>query len=197
MALSKTRKIFVETARQLFAKIGVEATTMNDIAQAAKKGRRTLYTYFRSKEEIFAAVVQTELDTLYEELREFSEIDLPPQDKLVRFALRRFQAIDNIVKRNGSLDADFFRDIMLVERTRLKFDIKERRLIEKILQEGVDKKIYVVRDVKYMAYIIQSAFKGLEVPFIKGFISLDNEEMKNHLIDLRKLFINGLCGNYK
>ena len=52
MAVSKTKAKLVDVARQLFAKMGVENTTMNDIALASKKGRRTLYTYFKSKEEI-------------------------------------------------------------------------------------------------------------------------------------------------
>ena len=44
MAVSKTRERLVEVARQLFARSGVENTTMNDIAQASSKGRRTLHT---------------------------------------------------------------------------------------------------------------------------------------------------------
>ena len=46
--MSKTRKILVDTARQLFAQKGIDNTTMNNIALASGKGRRTLYTYFRS-----------------------------------------------------------------------------------------------------------------------------------------------------
>ena len=42
MAVSKTKAKLVDVARQLFAKMGVENTTMNDIALASKKGRRTL-----------------------------------------------------------------------------------------------------------------------------------------------------------
>ena len=57
MAVSKTRAKLVDVARQLFAKNGVDDTTMNDIAVASKKGRRTLYTYFKSKEDIYMAVV--------------------------------------------------------------------------------------------------------------------------------------------
>ena len=52
MAISKTRNLLVDVARQLFARNGVDDTTMNDIALASKKGRRTLYTYFKSKEDI-------------------------------------------------------------------------------------------------------------------------------------------------
>ena len=64
MAVSKTKAKLVDVARQLFAKMGVENTTMNDIALASKKGRRTLYTYFKSKEDIYIAVVESELDIL-------------------------------------------------------------------------------------------------------------------------------------
>ena len=42
--MSKTREMLVDVARQLFAKSGLENTTMNDIAVASRKGRRTLYT---------------------------------------------------------------------------------------------------------------------------------------------------------
>ena len=40
MTVSKTKAKLVDVARQLFAKMGVENTTMNDIALASKKGRQ-------------------------------------------------------------------------------------------------------------------------------------------------------------
>ena len=68
MTVSKTRDMLVDVARQLFARMGVDNTTMNDIAQASRKGRRTLYTYFKSKNEIYLAVVESELDQLHKML---------------------------------------------------------------------------------------------------------------------------------
>ena len=64
MSISKTRQKLVDVARQLFAKNGMENTTMNDIAIASGKGRRTLYTYFKSKEDIYFAVIECELERL-------------------------------------------------------------------------------------------------------------------------------------
>ena len=63
MTVSKTKAKLVDVARQLFAKMGVENTTMNDIALASKKGRRTLYTYFKSKAQLTSL-----LDALCDEL---------------------------------------------------------------------------------------------------------------------------------
>ena len=66
--MSKTRKILVDTARQLFAQKGIDNTTMNNIALASGKGRRTLYTYFRSKTEVYQAVIESELSHLIHQL---------------------------------------------------------------------------------------------------------------------------------
>ena len=68
MSITKTRQKLIEVARELFARKGIEGTTMNDIATTSQKGRRTLYTYFRNKEEVFAAVIEDELEHLSEEM---------------------------------------------------------------------------------------------------------------------------------
>ena len=59
---NNTRSELIEVARQLFATQGFDNTTMNEIAAKSGKGRRTLYTYFKSKSEVFMAVVETETD---------------------------------------------------------------------------------------------------------------------------------------
>ena len=83
MTVSKTKARLVDVARQLFAKMGVENTTMNDIAIASKKGRRTLYTYFKSKEEIYSAVVESELDILSDLMKKVSEKNISPDEKII------------------------------------------------------------------------------------------------------------------
>ena len=123
---SKTRDMLVDVARQLFARMGVDNTTMNDIAQASKKGRRTLYTYFKSKNEIYLAVVESELDQLYKMLQDVAAKDLPADEKLMTFLYARLDAIKALVFRNGTLKANFFRDIWRVEKIR-KNSISVRR----------------------------------------------------------------------
>lgn len=66
---SKTRERLLDVARQLFASNGVEKTTMNDIATASDKGRRTIYTYFKNKKEIYDAVIERESEAIVLKLR--------------------------------------------------------------------------------------------------------------------------------
>ena len=110
MAIEKTRAILVDVARRLFARKGLEETTMNDISQAAGKGRRTLYTYFKNKEEIFDAVVEAEMDRLAREMAEVASRLLSPEDKLVAVIYGHLEAIKEVVQRNGNMRAEFFRD---------------------------------------------------------------------------------------
>lgn len=81
MSVSKTRQMLVDVARQLFAKNGVANTTMNDIALASGKGRRTVYTYFSSKEEVYYAVIEGELERLSDKLDEVASKKIRPQEK--------------------------------------------------------------------------------------------------------------------
>jgi AcrR family transcriptional regulator len=52
------RAQLLETALALFAEKGLDATTMRDLAEAAGVAQGLVYHYFRSKEELFYAVVE-------------------------------------------------------------------------------------------------------------------------------------------
>ncbi len=122
MSVQKTRALLVDVARQLFAKNGFENTSMNDIAVAANRGRRTLYTYFNSKEEIYFAVIQTELERLYERMEEVARRNISPEEKLVQLIFAHLEVMKEAVYRNGNLRAEFFRDVWKVESVRKTFD---------------------------------------------------------------------------
>ena len=86
----KTRDKLIDIARQLFAHKGIENTTMNDIAIAAEKGRRTIYTYFKNKRDIYNAVVETESDKVLSKLSEIAKLQIPADEKLMEFIFQRF-----------------------------------------------------------------------------------------------------------
>ncbi|GHT09518.1 hypothetical protein AGMMS49525_18500 [Bacteroidia bacterium] len=75
--VNSTKNTLIDVARRLFAKTGIENTTMNDIALASQRGRRTLYTYFKSKDDIYHAVIESELNQVYESLEEVVDKEMP------------------------------------------------------------------------------------------------------------------------
>ena len=186
MPVSKTRAKLIDVARQLFAKMGVDSTTMNDIAVASEKGRRTLYTYFKSKDEVYLAVVESELDILSERLKRVVERNISPERKIVEMIYTRLDVVKEVVYRNGTLRADFFRDIWRVENVRKRFDFKERQLFKTVLQEGQERGVFQIDDVNMTADLIHYCLKGIEVPYIRGRIGegLDLSTKKKYVANI-------------
>ena len=186
MAVSKTKAKLVDVARQLFAKMGVENTTMNDIALASKKGRRTLYTYFKSKEDIYMAVVESELDMLSDMMKRVAEKNISPDEKMIEMIYTRLDAVKEVVFRNGTLRANFFRDIWRVEKVRKRFDANEILLFKDVLREGVEKGVFRIDDIDMTAELVHYCVKGIEVPYIRGHIGakLDDETRDKYVVNL-------------
>lgn len=136
MSISKTRQKLVDVARQLFAMKGMENTTMNDIAVASGKGRRTLYTYFKSKEDVYYAVIESELERLSEKMDEVAARKITPQEKIIELIYTHLNMIKETVVRNGNLRAEFFRNIWMVEKVRKNFDLYESEILRRCLLKG-------------------------------------------------------------
>ncbi|MBR4650721.1 MAG: TetR/AcrR family transcriptional regulator [Prevotella sp.] len=195
MSISKTRQVLVDVARQLFAKSGMENTTMNQIAQASGKGRRTLYTYFNSKEEIYAAVIETELERLSDRLDEVASRKMRPQEKIVELIFTHLQLIRESVVRNGNLRAEFFRNIWMVEKCRKKFDADEIEIFRKVYAEGKAEGEFDIDNVEMVADITHYCIKGLEVPYIYGRIGRGMTDDTSRPLVAR--FVYGALGKAK
>ena len=176
MTVQKTRAKLVDVARQLFAKKGVEDTTMNDIAVASRKGRRTLYTYFKSKEQIYMAVVESELEMLSDRLTEAAERAVSPDKKILELIMTHLDTIKMVVYRNGTLRASFFRDIWREEAMRKHFDQTKMLLFRRILEEAKMQDYFDIDKVDITADNLQYCIKGNEDPYIRGQIGEDLDD---------------------
>ncbi len=194
MSISKTERTFVDVARQLFAKNGLEGTTMNDIAVASGKGRRTLYTYFSKKEDIYSAVIESELERLSEKLDEVAARKIRPQDKIIELIYTHLSTIRETVVRNGNLRAEFFRNIWMVEKVRKKFDADEIAIFQKVYESGNLYGEFDIENVDLVAEITHYCIKGLEVPYIYGRLGqgLTDETSK----PLVRKFVYGALGKF-
>ena len=190
--VSKTRDKFIEVARQLFARKGVENTTMNDIASASDKGRRTIYTYFKSKRDIFNAVIERETEQLLIALRAILSRDISADEKLREYIRCRFESMREIVSRNGSLRAGFFRDVRKVDRVLKIVADKEVAILREILAEGVTRGEFEISDISRKAVVVTHALHGLDVPFIRD--SLVGQGIDKHLMleYLYEILLNGI-----
>ncbi len=155
MTVSKTKAKLVDVARQLFAK---------------------MYTYFKSKEDIYLAVVESELDILSDMMKHVVEKDIQPDEKLMEMIYTHLDAVKEVVFRNGTLRANFFRDIWRVEKVRKRFDATETQLFKEVLREGMEKGVFQIDDLDMTAEIVHYSVKGIETPYIRGHIGANLDD---------------------
>jgi len=91
------REQLMDIAAKMFDQKGYAQTGIGDIAQEIGLGRSAVYHYFRSKEEILAALVEAEALTPSHQLQELiDDTDLTPTERLRR------AIVDGIVRRLSS-----------------------------------------------------------------------------------------------
>ena len=165
---------------------------MNDIATASDKGRRTIYTYFKSKREIFNAVIESESDDLLQNLNSIVTKVASPEQKLREYVATRMETMRQIVSRNGSLRAGFFRDVRKVDRARSVISKKEIKMLMHILHEGVVLGVFDIPNIKEWAIIITNSINGFDVPYIRNSLTeygIDKQDMARMIADL---VLNGI-----
>ncbi len=79
------REEILAAARDVFFRKGLIPSTMDEIAEKAELSKATLYLYYKSKEELYAALALRGVEILEKELRSVAERHLPPIATLLCF----------------------------------------------------------------------------------------------------------------
>lgn len=182
--IMNTKEHILIEARKVFEKFGFNKTSMADIAQAARKGRRTIYTYFTSKEEVFRAVIEIEVNTLASKLQELIGGPVNAAEKLRKYLHIRMNAVKELTLYYDALRQDLMNSLGLIENLRKEYDLLEVNMIRQILDEGVRNQEFRIADTNLVAQSIVLASKGFELPIFMGQEGYDPDPMIDPLVDL-------------
>jgi len=186
---SEVRANIVTAAREVFGRYGFRKATMEEIAQAARKGKSSLYHYFKSKEEVFQAVVEKEGNILEKEIEQTLEKEKTPQDKLRMYTIKRMEILNRVANFYSAFKDEYLENYAFIQKLRKKYDNWELMTIKGILQEGLDKRVFVIKDLELYAYAIVTTMKGLEYHWA---IQKDTSKMKNGINSLFEILFNGI-----
>ena len=161
------RETILKIAQEIFSKYGYKKTTLDDIANAVRKGKSSLYYYFKSKEDLFQAVIMKEVDVLGRELDKVINRNSDPVDKLRDYILTKLTIFRSLANFYHALENDVAA-IGFIEDIKLKYEQNEIRMIKRILIEGVRKNEFEIYDFNLVAIGLTTAIKGLEMPLSAG-----------------------------
>jgi AcrR family transcriptional regulator len=121
--------MIVDVAAALFATAGLRRTTMETIAAAAGRGRRTVYMYFRNKAEIYDAVVESEIRMITIPLSGLTRTDDGLALILSHYGEERARGLSRLLSKNPLLLKDFAQGHSRVERLRDKLQKNEMQIV--------------------------------------------------------------------
>lgn len=106
----ETRQRLAEVGQRLFLANGYENTTLDVIASEAGISRRTIFSYFKSKDDIILFWQEEGSASLYADLLKTSP-DVPPLDAvrnvmvehISRYTTEQMTAVDNLMRSSESL----------------------------------------------------------------------------------------------
>jgi AcrR family transcriptional regulator len=180
----KFRERIVKVSSEIFSQYGFKKTTMEEIARALRKGKSSIYYYFKSKEEIFEAVIDNEAQILKDELSGAIKSTENPEERLRRYVkvrLESFEKLSNYYNAIFNSELDHFD---FIEKQREKYDRQELSFFRYILWVGVQSGHFNLKDTGLTAMAVQTALKGLERPLFWGSKSGSQEHRIAATIDI-------------
>ncbi len=134
----KKKKAVLSSARTVFARNGLAAVKIEDIAQEAGIGKGTVYEYFRSKDDIFFALFEEMKKELHRRIFEVGG-SLPPKKKLHQLVISALLAFEDW-RDFGYILLDFWAMHKGGTSTRIRFDEiydDARLVLSNLIKEGI------------------------------------------------------------
>ncbi|MFH2143358.1 MAG: TetR/AcrR family transcriptional regulator [Bacteroidota bacterium] len=186
---NKVKDELIEVARQVFGKYGFKKTNMDDIALAARRGKTSLYYYFKNKEEIFQAVINKEAENLKENIIKAIDNLASPEEKIRIYIIERMRTLNNLAGFYDSIRNELIDHLHFINDARKQFDIDETKLVKFILMEGISKNNFSIENIDLTASTIITILKGVEVQF---FVYSNTDDVNEKLNEIINLIISGL-----
>ncbi len=183
-----SRSDIIQSAAQIFRKKGFHATSMQDIANAVKLQKASIYHHVESKQEILFTILENALDLLIGDMRAVVDSDLEPKEKL-RLAMQVY-----VGRLTG--DADLA-TVLLLEYRSLEKKFRTRHAVRrdryealwrKIIEEGVDQGVFRPVDIPIATFAIVGVQNWMITWYREGG-RLSPLELSDNFSDL---FLSGL-----
>src|SRR5579872_1620042 len=144
-----TRDAILDAMDAMMGRYGFRKTTVDDVAREARVSRRTIYTYFASKEELGLASIERVVTAAHLEMERVLAGHGPANERLRRMLITRVMIrVEAVQEYHVSLDELFeaVRPEYMARRSQF-FD-QERNMIVTVLEQGVEEGCFDARNAQ-------------------------------------------------
>ncbi len=190
----------LKAAQRRFAQYGHSKVTMDEIAADVGMGKASLYYYYPTKEELFRAVVEHEQTEFLSLMEPILSQATTSGAKLGTYIERRMDYFRNFVNLSSLGMSVFYHPDAAIGDLFRSLTTHDYRMIESILNEGVQRGEFVHIDVNATASLVVHLLQGLRLRLLKKTDINGQEEAYAELRRdqelLSSLLIRGLSNGY-
>lgn len=176
----------IEAARKSFYKYGFKRVSVDEIAREAKVTKRTLYMYFKSKEEILKYFINEEIQKMECMVRDIEAQNLGFLDTIhqVLYKLLKYKNEHEFLNRIIE-EIDVFNNPMLIENLKV-IDSKIQSYILQKLNIAIEKGYTKVEDPEVTAFLIYKMYIALMFDWNENNSKLDENTVANQILNILK-----------
>jgi len=187
-----TRNQILDAAKRVIAQKGFHGSTMEDIAKAAGVAKGTSYLYFKSKVELYLAVMEREFDYITSCFEEIIKSRIP--------VLKKIEGIISFFIEYMKENRDFVFSLMyepplikmnkgvIHKRYRNKIDNIRHKFIE-VLKEGIRRGDIIKEDPEVLADVI---FGAIVRPVLQFVIRRKTEDIDSLNFKIMNILTKGI-----
>jgi AcrR family transcriptional regulator len=179
----------LNAAKKLFTNYGFKRVSMDEIASEAGVTKKTVYTYFSSKEELLKYCIK-------EELQNMRKIIENVESKKLDFMETVHQVIYNLLKykKNCKFLKMLFKESEILKNEQLKENLK---IVDKEIQNYIRKQLELaiqndkieVQNIDITTFLIYKMYIALMIDWNEDYKKLDEKEIADNILHF---LVNGL-----
>ncbi len=188
------RGAILDAAVGIFAKKGYRDTTLDEIAITSEFGKGTIYNYFKSKEEIYFAIIDDVSKSLYQIIQQADSETKSSKDFFEMHTKLLFQYCAGI--RDAFIIyvreiAHFTTDIFIADRKKIN---GRHEKVRSILIKKISKGIKLKELKKYDAEKLATLYEHLIFPYLLFLINIfeDKFDQDREIDFILSVFYNGI-----
>lgn len=191
-AQPSTRDAILDASDRIMSRWGFRKMTMDDLAREAGVSRRTIYVYFKGKEDVGLSSIGRVVEKVHDELERLLKRNLEPDERLRQMLTRRVMGrIEQIAGYYQSLDE-------LFEVVRPAYMARRRRMFEReieMIAAALDSEAFQVADRRAAAEAMLLATNAF-LPYSLSVRELgDTQTISRRLDTMVTILLRGLRKN--
>ena len=176
----------VEAARKLFYRYGFKKVSMDEIANEAGVTKRTIYMYFKSKEDLLKYFIQEEIENMKEIVEEvekknndFFETVNEAIYKLLKY--RKERDFLNLITKEG----EWLKNPIIIKNLQL-IDEQIQNYIREKLQKAKEKGFIEFTDLDVTSFLVYKMYIALILEWTDKDKTMDEQMIANSISEIIK-----------